>query len=115
MRGDVSYSAGMFSYIGPEERIVPPDHPLRPFRDMVDTTLRELSLEFARLSPEATGRPWAPAATSPIRTQVEWGRPGEGRIEVRSPPLRFTPPHERVGQWSIPEFPQPANEDPYSA
>jgi hypothetical protein len=47
MRGDDRHSAGMFSYIGPEER-VPLDHPLRPIRDMVDTALRELSREFAR-------------------------------------------------------------------
>ena len=58
MRGDDRDSAGMFSYIGPEER-VPPDHPLRPNRDMVDTALRELSREFARLYPK-TGRPSIP-------------------------------------------------------
>ena len=58
MRGDDRHSAGMFSYIGPEER-VPPDHPLRPIRDMVDTALRELSGEFARLYPK-TGRPSIP-------------------------------------------------------
>jgi transposase len=48
----------MLSYIGPEER-VPPDHPLRPIRDMVDTALRELSGEFARLYPK-TGQPSIP-------------------------------------------------------
>ncbi len=58
MRGDDRHSAGMFSYIGPAER-VPPDHPLRPIRDMVDTALRELSREFARLYPK-TGRPSIP-------------------------------------------------------
>jgi transposase len=58
MRGDDRHSAGMFSYIGPEER-VPLDHPLRPIRDMVDTALRELSHEFARLYPK-TGRPSIP-------------------------------------------------------
>jgi transposase len=58
MRGDDRQSAGMFSYIGPEER-VPPDHPLRPIREMVDTALRELSGEFARLYPK-TGRPSIP-------------------------------------------------------
>jgi transposase len=58
MRGDDRRSAGMFSYIGPEER-VPPDHPRRPIRDMVDTALRELSGEFARLYPK-TGRPSIP-------------------------------------------------------
>jgi transposase len=58
MRGDDRQSAGMFSYIGPEQR-VPPDHPLRPIREMVDTALRELSREFARLYPR-TGRPSIP-------------------------------------------------------
>jgi transposase len=58
MRGDDRQSAGMFSYIGPEQR-VPPDHPLRPIREMVDTALRELSREFARLYPK-TGRPSIP-------------------------------------------------------
>jgi transposase len=48
----------MFSYIGPEQR-VPPDHPLRPIREMVDTALRELSPQFARLYP-APGRPSIP-------------------------------------------------------
>ena len=58
MRGDDRHRHGMFSYIGPEER-VPPDHPLRPIREMVDTALRELSREFARLYPK-TGRPSIP-------------------------------------------------------
>jgi transposase len=58
MRGDDRQSAGMFSYIGPEQR-VPPDHPLRPIREMVDTALRALSREFARLYPK-TGRPSIP-------------------------------------------------------
>jgi transposase len=58
MRGDDRQSAGMFSYIGPEQR-VPPDHPLRPIREMVETALRELSREFARLYPK-TGRPSIP-------------------------------------------------------
>jgi transposase len=58
MRGDDRQSAGMFSYIGPEQR-VPPDHPLRPIREMVDTALRELSREFARLYPK-TGCPSIP-------------------------------------------------------
>ena len=32
----------MFSYVSPEQR-VPPDHPLRPIRGMVDEVLREMS------------------------------------------------------------------------
>src|SRR5436309_11948392 len=58
MRGDDRYPDGMFSYIRPEQR-VPADHPLRPIRQMVDTALRELSPEFARLYPK-TGRPSIP-------------------------------------------------------
>ena len=38
---------------------MPADHPLRPIRAMVDTVLRELSPEFARLYPK-TGRPSIP-------------------------------------------------------
>jgi transposase len=48
----------MFSYVAPEQR-VPADHPLRAIRIMVDTALRELSPEFARLYPK-TGRPSIP-------------------------------------------------------
>jgi hypothetical protein len=55
MRGDDEHPDGIFSYRRPEERI-PADHPLRPIRAMVDTALRELSPEFARLYPK-TGRP----------------------------------------------------------
>lgn len=58
MRGDDEHPDGMFSYRRPEER-VPTDHPLRPIRAMVDTALRELSPEFARLYPK-TGRPSIP-------------------------------------------------------
>src|SRR5215813_13265840 len=58
MRGDDQQPAAMFSYIRPEQR-VPADHPLRPIREMVDTVLRELSAEFARLYPK-TGRPSIP-------------------------------------------------------
>jgi transposase len=58
MRGDDRQQAGMWSYISPEQR-VPPDHPLRPIRMMVDTILTELSPEFAKLySP--VGRPSIP-------------------------------------------------------
>src|SRR3970040_1193983 len=45
----------MFSYVSPEQR-VPPDHPLRPVREMVDTILKEMSPRFARLYSER-GRP----------------------------------------------------------
>ena len=58
MRGDDQHPDGMFSYRRPEER-VPADHPLRPIREMVDTALRALSPEFARLYPK-TGRPSIP-------------------------------------------------------
>jgi transposase len=55
MRGDDPQQAGMFSYLSPEERI-PPDHPLRAIRVMVDLVLKELSPQFARLYSH-TGRP----------------------------------------------------------
>ena len=58
MRGDDRGPDAMFSYIRPEQR-VPADHPLRPIRDMVDTALRELTGDFARLYPK-TGRPSIP-------------------------------------------------------
>ena len=38
----------MFSYISPEKR-VPPGHPLRRVREMVDVALQEMSAEFAQL------------------------------------------------------------------
>jgi transposase len=58
MRGEDRKADGLFSYLRPEQR-VPADHPLRPIREMVDTVLRELSPEFARLySP--IGRPSIP-------------------------------------------------------
>jgi hypothetical protein len=58
MRGDDRHPDAMFSYVAPEQR-VPADHPLRAIRGMVDTALRELSPEFARLYPK-TGRPSIP-------------------------------------------------------
>ena len=58
MRGDDRRPDTMFSYVAPEQR-VPADHPLRAIRTMVDTALRELSPEFARLYPK-TGRPSIP-------------------------------------------------------
>ena len=55
MRGDDPQQAAMFSYLSPEER-VPPAHPLRRIRIMVDAVLKELSPQFDRLySP--IGRP----------------------------------------------------------
>ncbi len=58
MRGDDRQQAGMWSYISPEQR-VPPDHPLRPIRAMVDAVLVAMSPEFAKLySP--VGRPSIP-------------------------------------------------------
>ena len=58
MRGDDRHPDAMFSYVAPEQR-VPADHPLRAIRTMVDTALRDLSPEFARLYPK-TGRPLIP-------------------------------------------------------
>jgi transposase len=58
MRGDDRQPDALFSYIQLEQRIAA-DHPLRPIREMVDTVLRELSLEFARLYPKI-GRPSIP-------------------------------------------------------
>jgi hypothetical protein len=58
MRGDDQQPEVLFSYIRLEQR-VPADQPLRPIREMVDTVLRELSPEFARLYPKV-GRPSIP-------------------------------------------------------
>jgi transposase len=55
MRGDHEEQAPMWSYISPEQRI-PPDHPLRPLRTLVDAVLKELSPRFSRLYAK-TGRP----------------------------------------------------------
>jgi len=55
MRGDDHQQAGMWSYIAPEQR-VPPDHPLRPIRAMVDTILAELSPRSPRSTPRWAGR-----------------------------------------------------------
>jgi transposase len=54
-RGDDPQQAGVFSSLSPEERI-PPDHPLRAIRVLVDMVLKELSPQFARLYSH-TGRP----------------------------------------------------------
>src|SRR3984957_1287734 len=55
MRGDDNQQDGMFSYVSPEKR-VPPDHPLRPVRKMVDEILKEMSPQFAKVYSEV-GRP----------------------------------------------------------
>ena len=55
MRGTDLKQAALFSYVSPEQR-VPPDHPLRPIREMVDPVLKSLSRRFARLYSH-TGRP----------------------------------------------------------
>ena len=55
MRGDDNQQDGMFSYVSAEKR-VPPDHPLRPVRKMVDEILKEMSPKFAKLY-SAVGRP----------------------------------------------------------
>ncbi len=58
MRGDDRQQAGMWSYLSPEQR-VPPDHPLRPIRTMVDTILVERSPAFGMLY-SSVGRPSIP-------------------------------------------------------
>jgi hypothetical protein len=58
MRGEDPKQEAMFSYVSPEQR-VPPDHPLRPIREMVDAILKEMSLRFMRLYAEV-GRPSLP-------------------------------------------------------
>ena len=48
MRGADIQQDGLFSRVITEER-VPPDHPLRPIREMVDTALKELDADFNAL------------------------------------------------------------------
>jgi len=55
MRGHDKHQESMFSYISPEKR-VPPGHPLRRVREMVDVALQEMSAEFAQLY-SRSGRP----------------------------------------------------------
>jgi hypothetical protein len=45
MRGIDKQQSAMFSYVAPEAR-VPPNHPLRPIREMVDESLKALSPVF---------------------------------------------------------------------
>jgi transposase len=58
MRGEDQRSEDFFSYVRLETR-VPPDHPLRPIRELVDQALRELSPEFNRIYARE-GRPSIP-------------------------------------------------------
>src|SRR5712664_2753088 len=55
MRADDRQQAAMWRHLSPEQR-VPPDHPLRPIRAMVDGVLRELSPRFEALYAKR-GRP----------------------------------------------------------
>jgi transposase len=55
MRGKDTQQSAMFSYVSAEQR-VPPDHPLRPIREMVDVALKAMTRSFRRL-------------------YVDWGRP----------------------------------------
>lgn len=58
MRGNDSDDTGMWSYVSPEQRI-PPGHPLRPIRTMVDEILDRLSPRFDALYSKV-GRPSIP-------------------------------------------------------
>jgi transposase len=58
MRGEDQRSEGFFSYVRLETRI-PPDHPLRAIRALVDEALRKLSRDFNRLYAR-DGRPSIP-------------------------------------------------------
>jgi transposase len=58
MRGEDQRSEGFFSYVGLEAR-VPPDHPLRAIRALVDEALTKLSRDFNRLYARG-GRPSIP-------------------------------------------------------
>jgi len=58
MRGDDRQPDSMFCYVSAEHR-VPPDHPLRAIRALVDDVLRDMSREFDRLY-ASIGRPSVP-------------------------------------------------------
>jgi transposase len=58
MRGEDQRSEGLFSYVRLEARI-PPDHPLRAIRELVDAALGKLSRTFDRLYARE-GRPSIP-------------------------------------------------------
>jgi len=55
MRGDEKQQGGMFSYVSIEER-VPPDHPLRAIRRLVDQILAKMSKRFDKMYAD-NGRP----------------------------------------------------------
>ena len=48
MRGTDEQTGAIFSYLSPD-RLVPPDHPLRTIRPLVNTALERLSPQFSRL------------------------------------------------------------------
>ena len=58
MRGSEQLQESMFSYISAEKR-VPPEHPLRPLRKMVDEVLKGMNEEFEQMYSN-TGRPSIP-------------------------------------------------------
>jgi transposase len=58
MRGEDRQQTQLFSYVAPDRR-VPPDHPLRPIRVMVDAALEQLAPRLAALYSH-TGRPSVP-------------------------------------------------------
>jgi transposase len=58
MRGDDRQPDSMFSYVSAEQR-VPPDHPIRAIRALVDDVLRSMSREFDGLY-ATVGRPSVP-------------------------------------------------------
>jgi transposase len=55
MRGQDTQQSALFSYLSPEDR-VPPNHPLRRMRPIVDTALKSLSAAFDEMY-SAVGRP----------------------------------------------------------
>lgn len=55
MRGFDSHQDGMFSYLSPADR-VPPDHPLRPIKEMVNQALSDRWAEFQAMYAKV-GRP----------------------------------------------------------
>src|SRR4029453_2428816 len=59
MRGDDRQPDAMFSYVSAEQR-VPPDHPLRAIRALVDEVLREMSREFDGLYARRGGPSFPP-------------------------------------------------------
>lgn len=58
MRGEDLQQNVMFSYLSPEQR-VPPDHPLRKLRPLVDEALKKLSRRFTAMY-ASVGRPLIP-------------------------------------------------------